>query len=183
MQIICSSAKAFAGTIATNSNSKISGLVNRNKRKLWLFGGSSSSMDDIDKRKKDKKKKDKKKKDEDGGGKSSSKPKSTPKVVSAPSISLSACVLAVYGSPITYYDESPAIADNSKDVAVLSEDDSDDLDRRMMRVLHQAFPSWYSDSGMSHAMSPSEDTSWRNPLKNMTAYPRSGRLNSFCLKY
>lgn len=165
------------------------GRLSNNRRKLWLFGSGSSSSSDVDAdKKKSKKKKDKKK----GGSDVSSvaKIKAAPKVVPVPSISLAACVLAVYGSPVTYKDDESK-AGHGWDGASLSEDDAPDLDRRMMKVLRQVFPSWYVDSGLS-GLSPtttnaaaeeSESTSWRNPLKNTTAYPRSSRLNSFCLKY
>ena len=179
-----------------NPDSKVNGQrsSSRNRRKLWLFGGSDETEKDKRKKEKDKRKKDKKKKDDDDGGKSATRTKSITKVVAAPSISLSACVLAVYGSPVAYHDDSlTAAADSSSRdaVNVLSEDDAEDLDRRMMKVLRQAFPSWYVDSGMSRTAasevatttSSSSNRSWLNPLTNTSAYPRSSRLNSFCLKY
>jgi hypothetical protein len=75
------------------------------------------------------------------------------------------CAIILSGSPVLHRN-------GRSSGAGLRPDDRRSLDLRSVRIMRQAFPTWFIDG---------HDPAF-NPLLNETRYKRSVRLNQYCVK-
>ena len=103
-----------------------------------------------------------------------------------PIISLTSCVLVIYGSPVNYVSNN---INNKKAPIVLTADDVENTPPiTAATVMRQIFPTWYVNSTTTSMTTDTDTgtathTTSNNPLYNSEKFPRSTRLNNFCLKY
>ena len=190
--MICSAADSFANianNFKINNNHITSSSSSLSSTRYLVSGKKYNRKRNLKKEKKPKKdkkdkkeKKDKKNKDKAITRTTSSKSPVSPPVL--PPLTLTSCILAIYGSPIEYEDEE---VESSKLQLQLQLPLPWKMttDKATSHIIQELFPSWYISTAAVTEVTAAgmSEASMNNPLYNKTKFTRSTRINNFCLKY